>query len=168
MNYFIELQRNNLTPAKFFSEIRFALKQKGIDFYLDLNDFINVTKSASTSTRYYVVENKDGTFTKKCSYSEYRTYTDLRRKVATYQTSEGYDRVYLTDELEQYEKTELHNWKQDWVLDADEKPPAKSEIYTSFPCEYQCYILNWDGSCFNEICEFTYDDDNAVTDIITQ
>lgn len=30
MNWEIELTRNNVTPAKFFAEIRFACKKKGI------------------------------------------------------------------------------------------------------------------------------------------
>ena len=41
MNWEIELTRNNVTPAKFFAEIRFACKKKGIDFGLDLEQFAN-------------------------------------------------------------------------------------------------------------------------------
>ena len=33
------------------------------------------------------------------------------------------------------------------------KMPCKSEIYTNMPDRYQMYILNWDGSCYNEIIE---------------
>ena len=35
----------------------------------------------------------------------------------------------------------------------------QSEIYKVKPLEYQSYTLGFDGSCYNEICEFTYDDD---------
>ena len=36
---------------------------------------------------------------------------------------------------------------------------AQAEIFRVKPLDYQCYVLNFDGSCYNEICEFTYDDD---------
>lgn len=35
---------------------------------------------------------------------------------------------------------------------------CKSEICKMKPLEYQCYFLNHDGTYFNEICEFTFDD----------
>ena len=38
---------------------------------------------------------------------------------------------------------------------------CKSEIYRVKPLDYQSYQLNFDGSCFNEICEFTYDDEKT-------
>ena len=34
--------------------------------------------------------------------------------------------------------------------------PCKSEILKTKPLDYQTYILNWDGSMYNEICEFTF------------
>lgn len=37
--------------------------------------------------------------------------------------------------------------------------PNKSETYRIKPLDFQTYILNFDGSMFNEICEFTFDDD---------
>jgi hypothetical protein len=36
---------------------------------------------------------------------------------------------------------------------------AQSEIYRVKPLSYHNYGLYHDGSCYNEICEFTYDDD---------
>lgn len=42
-------------------------------------------------------------------------------------------------------------------LDAADAP-AKAETLRIAPYDYQMYILNHDGSCFNEICEFTFDD----------
>lgn len=39
--------------------------------------------------------------------------------------------------------------------------PCKSEKSVSKPYEMQTYILNWDGSCYNEICEFEFDDEKT-------
>jgi len=37
--------------------------------------------------------------------------------------------------------------------------PALAETFRIKPYDYQCYIKNHDGSGFNEICEFTFDDE---------
>jgi hypothetical protein len=39
------------------------------------------------------------------------------------------------------------------------KAPCKSEVAKLLPYDQQTYILGFDGSCFNEICEFTFDDE---------
>lgn len=39
--------------------------------------------------------------------------------------------------------------------------PCKAEKSVSHPYEMQTYILNWDGSCYNEICEFEFDDEKT-------
>lgn len=39
--------------------------------------------------------------------------------------------------------------------------PCKAEKSVSRPYEMQTYILNWDGSCYNEICEFEFDDEKT-------
>lgn len=39
--------------------------------------------------------------------------------------------------------------------------PCKAEKSVSRPYEMQTYVLNWDGSCYNEICEFQFDDDKT-------
>ena len=111
-NYSIEITRNNVTPAKFFAEIRFALKKKGINFDLNLDDFANPHNPHSS--RYFV---KDGI---KTSY--------------------------------------YNGYKTEWPED---DTPCQSEIYRNLPYNYQCYILNFNGSCFNETCEFTFDDDKT-------
>ena len=41
----------------------------------------------------------------------------------------------------------------------DPSKPCKAERSVSKPYEMQTYILHWDGSCYNEICEFEFDDD---------
>lgn len=38
---------------------------------------------------------------------------------------------------------------------------CKSEIYKVQPLNFQSYQLNFDGSCYNETCEFTYDDEKT-------
>jgi len=112
MTYKIEITRRNVTPAKFFAEIRFALKKKGISFDLDMNDFTNPYDPINS--QYFV---KDG---KKISY--------------------------------------FNGHKSEWLV---KDAPCKSEICKNLPYDYQAYILNFDGSYFNEICEFTFDDDKT-------
>ena len=41
--------------------------------------------------------------------------------------------------------------------------PCKSEKSVSKPYEMQSYVLNWDGTCYNEICEFSFDDEKTGT-----
>lgn len=43
----------------------------------------------------------------------------------------------------------------------DPEKPCKAEKSISRPYEMQTYILNWDGSCYNEICEFEFDDEKT-------
>lgn len=38
---------------------------------------------------------------------------------------------------------------------------CKSEILLQSPLNTQTYMLNFDGSCYNEICEFTFDDEKT-------
>lgn len=113
MNYEIEITRNNVTPAKFFAEIRFACKKKGIDFGLELEQFANPIQPGNNS---YIV--KDG---KKISYWD-----------------DGY-------------KSES---------DADNAPCA-SEVCRDLSYDCQTFVRNFDGSCFNEICEFVFDDEKT-------
>ena len=42
-----------------------------------------------------------------------------------------------------------------------DKAPCKGETIRIKPLDYQTYILNFDGSLFNEICEFTFDNDKT-------
>ena len=44
-------------------------------------------------------------------------------------------------------------------LDATDAP-AKAETCRIKPYDYQVYVMGFDGSVFNEICEFTFDDEN--------
>ena len=39
--------------------------------------------------------------------------------------------------------------------------PCKAETSVSKPYEMQTYCLNWDGTRYNEICEFEFDDDKT-------
>ena len=112
MKYEIELTRRNVTPAKFFAEIRFACKKKGIDFGLDLDEFLDPTVRMNCS--YVVIGDK---------------------KISHYDSSK-------------YES------------DASEAP-CEAETCRDLPGEYQCYMRNFDGSFFNEICEFTFDDEKT-------
>lgn len=41
--------------------------------------------------------------------------------------------------------------------------PCKSEICNSKPYEHQTYFLNFDGTFYNEICEFSFDDEKKGT-----
>lgn len=40
---------------------------------------------------------------------------------------------------------------------------CKAETCRTLPLDHQTYVLNWDGSMYNEICEFTHDDDKKGT-----
>lgn len=112
MTYAIELIRNNVTPAKFFAEIRFACKRKGIDFGLDLEQFVNPIQPGNY--RYDVINSE-----KVCYSGNYR-YTE-----------------------------------------SAESAPCKAEICRDLPYDCQTYICNYDGTYYNEICEFTFDDEKT-------
>lgn len=43
----------------------------------------------------------------------------------------------------------------------DPEKPCKAEKSVSRPYEMQTYILNWDGTMYNEICEFDFDNDKT-------
>lgn len=45
----------------------------------------------------------------------------------------------------------------------DPEKPCACEKSISRPYEMQTYILNWDGTFYNEICEFTFDGDKTGT-----
>lgn len=112
MNYEIEITRNNVTPAKFFAEIRFACKKKGIGFGMELKQFANPIQPGNSS---YVV--KDG---KKIYYAgDYRYEGSI------------------------------------------EDTPCASEVCRDLPYDCQTFVRNFDGSCFNEICEFVFDDEKT-------
>jgi len=146
----IELQRNNATVAEFLNYVKWQCIKKGLELSITRDEFENPHSEYHTS--YTVIDGK-----KKCRYSEYRTHTYHRRKLASYQTSEGFTRYYHTDEIEEYEETKLHSWSAEY--DAEDAP-CKAETVRSFAYDFQTYVLGFDGSCYNEICEFTFDDDN--------
>lgn len=110
MKYEIELERNNVTPAKFLAEIRFACKKKGITFELDLDQFVNPIQQSDSS--YFL---KDG------------------KKIG-------------------------HNGSWNYEASAEDAA-CKAEVCRILPYDYQIFISRFDGSCFNEICEFTFYDD---------
>ena len=147
----IEIQRNNVTVAEFLRYIKRRCTEKGMDFYLSRDDFEKPYSEYHSS--YNVI---DGI--KKCHFAEYRTTTEWRRKLASYKTSEGYDRFYYTNDFEDYEVTKLHRWSNDG--DGSDAP-CKSEICRTFAYDHQTYVLNWDGSCYNEIIEFTFHDEKT-------
>ena len=148
-NYHIEIQRNNVTLAQFLRYVKNECAKKGIDFNINRDEFEKPYTEYSIG--YSVIDGQ-----KKGHSAEYRTFTRLRRKLASYQTPEGYTRFYHTNELEEYEVTELcrHSWTEDGSDAA-----CKAEIVKTFAYDFQTYILNFDGSCYNEICEFTFDDE---------
>ena len=148
-NYHIEIQRSNVTLAQFLRYVKKQCENKGIDFYISRDEFENPHTEYSIS--YSVVDGQ-----KKCRSADYRTYTRLRHKLASYQTLEGFTRFYYTNEVEEYEVTELY--RHDWTEDAADAP-CKAEIVKTFAYDFQTYILNFDGTCYNEICEFTFDSD---------
>lgn len=150
-NYSIEIQRNNVTLAQFLRYVRQQCEKKGISMDINREEF---ERSYNESSYSYTVVNGE----KKCHSAEYITTKNLRRKMASYQASEGYTRYYYSDEVEEYEETKLHRY--DWTVDGTDSP-CEAETMRSFAYDHQIYILNWDGSMYNEICEFTFDDEKT-------
>ena len=150
-NYSIEIQRNNVTLAQFLRYVRQQCEKKGIYMEIAREEFENPYRPESYS---YTVVNGE----KKCHSAEYITTKSLRRKLASYQTSEGFTRYYYSDELEEYEETKLHRY--DWTVDGTDAP-CKAETCKTFAYDFQTYILNHDGSMYNAICEFTFDDEKT-------
>ena len=148
-NYQIEIERNGVTPAQFLRYIRQQCEKKRLDFGIDRETF---EKPLSEGSYSYTVINGE----KQCHSEEYRTVTHTRRKVASYQIQGGFTRHYYTDELEEYQETELYH--NDWTTDGADAP-CKAEICKTFAYNCQTYILNFDGSMYNEICGFTFDDE---------
>ncbi len=150
-NYQIEIERNNVTPAQFLRYVRQQCERKGIDLSIDRETFEKPLSEGSYS--HSIIDGE-----KKCHAAEYRTITRLRRKFASYKTPEGFTRYYYTDELEEYQETELYY--NDWTANATDAP-CRAEICKTFAYDYQTYILNFDGSMYNEICEFTFNDEKT-------
>lgn len=150
-NYSIEIERNNVTLAQFLRYVRQQCEKKGI--YVEIERKTFEKPLSESSYNYSVIDGE-----KKCHSAEYRTVTKLRRKLASYQTEKGFTRYYYTDEFEEYEETELCRY--DWT-ERGANAPCKSEICKSFAYDTQTFILNWDGSMYNEICEFTFDDEKT-------
>ena len=72
--------------------------------------------------------------------------------------SEEVYKILLYGRFEEYEEIELCHY--DWTEKGTDAP-CKSEICKSFAYDTQTFILNWDGSMYNEICEFTFDDEKT-------
>ena len=90
----------------------------------------------------------------------YTSITSLSHisKLASYETQKGFVHYYYTDELEEYQKTELCHY--DWT-EPGANAPCRAETCKTFPYDYHTYVLNFDGSMYNEICEFTFDDEKT-------
>lgn len=66
---------------------------------------------------------------------------------------------------------DLEYWKKGGDLEFDirhddsekETAPCKAESSISKPYEMQTYIRQWDGTCYNEIMEFSFDDEKTGT-----
>lgn len=147
MEHSIELQRQNVTLAEFLAYVKKQCQAKGIPCDIERDEFENPSHESHMS---YVVVNG----VKKCSFEEYRTHTNLRRKHASYTTPEGYTRYYYTNELEEYSETKLHHWNTE---ESAEDAACQAETVRQFSCDTQTYIRNFDGTFYNEICEFTFD-----------
>ena len=140
-NYSIEIQRNNVTLAQFLRYVRQQCEKKGIYMEIDREEFENPYRPESSS--YTVIDGQ-----KKCHFAGYRTVINHRHKIASYQTTQGFTRYYYTDELEAYEETQLYH--NDWTEDGTDAP-CRAETCRTFAYDFQTYILNHDGSMYNEI-----------------
>jgi len=141
MTKMVEVQRNNVTLAQFLRYVQAACERQGLERGFERDDFEHPYTERCDS--YHV---HDGV--KHC-YSEYdQTTTRWGRKLG--------GNGYFTHELYEYEVTERVHTTSQWP---GEDAPCKAETCRSFPYDLQTYILGWDGTCYNEICEFTFDDD---------
>ena len=111
-NKLVEIQRNNVTLAEFFSYIKNQCAKKGLDFGLERDRDVFENPPHEMNFDYFV---KDG---KK------------------YFSADNGTRI-----------------------EVDEPAYAQAEKLLVKPLNYQTYTKNHDGSGYNEICEFTYDDD---------
>jgi hypothetical protein len=145
----IEIKRNNVTVNEFLAYVAKKLDEKGMDIGFSPEDFKNPDTERHSS--YSVI---DGV--KKCHFEEYRTVSDLKRKHASYTTPKGFTRYYWLDEYEEEERIELYRFSQDQDGNG---APCKAETCRTFAHDLQTYALHWDGTCYNEICEFHFNDD---------
>jgi len=136
MTKMVEVLRNNVTVAQFLRYVQAACEKQGLDRGFSRDDFEHPHNPEHSS--YHVV---DGV--KHCHFEYYRTVTHWGRKL-------------FSNELYTYEETELARVDQKWP---GEDAPCKAETYRCFAYDFQVYMLCWDGTCYNEICEFTFDDD---------
>ena len=58
--------------------------------------------------------------------------------------------------FEEYQERVLCSQDIEW--DGSDAP-CEAQTDRSFAYDYQTYALFFDGTCYNEICEFTFDDD---------
>ena len=69
------------------------------------------------------------------------------------------------------EDIDLEYWKKGGDLEYNirhddsekETAPCKAESSISKPYEMQTYVRRWDGTCYNEIMEFSFDDEKTGT-----
>lgn len=146
----IEVLRTNVTVAEFLSYVKRACKAKGLECDIIQEDFENPESEYMRS--YTVVDGK-----KLVHEAHYQVLTTSRRKHASYTTPEGFTRYYLTDEMEEVEEKKLVHSSSVWD---GEDAPCKAETIRMFAHDFQTYVLNFDGTCFNEICEFEFDEGN--------
>ena len=149
MNTLIEIQRNNVTVAEFLNYVKKMCQKKGMDIGFSREDFEKPVTEYMIS--YNIIDGK-----KHVHFADYRTTIELKRKHASYTTSEGFTRYYYTNELKEVEKTELVYTSQIWPAD---DAPCKAETVRSFAYDHQTYVLYFDGTCYNEICEFSFNDE---------
>lgn len=75
-----------------------------------------------------------------------------------FKTGENQYHQYWKKNGKIYSINYLTGWK--WEIDDDDLT-IKSELYRSLPYDYQVYVLYGDGTLFNEIIEFTFDDEKT-------
>ena len=67
-----------------------------------------------------------------------------------------YAHLFPSKQTEMADKLCRHDWTEDGT-DA----PCRAETCRTFAYDFQTYILDHDGSMYNEICEFTFDDEKT-------
>jgi hypothetical protein len=79
---------------------------------------------------------------------------DIDRDEFEYPSSPSSTSYYVKDGIKYY------SFNHDRVVEHDGQDAAcEAEVCRTLPLDYQTYIKGWDGDVFNEICEFTFDDE---------
>ena len=146
----VEVQKNNVTVSEFFDCIKTQCDKKELFFTIQREKFENPENEYSRG--YTVIDGKQ-----KWSFSDYQMVTKYRPQQKNKVMQDGIIHYCVTNEFEEYQEKELCTYGYE---DDATDTACVSEITRVFAYDCQTYILNFDGTCYNEICNFSFDTGN--------